>query len=382
MGAAGIIYLDNNATTAVDPAVREAMLPFLGAQFGNPSSPYSLARSSAAALVRAREQVAKLIDATPDEIVFTSCGTESNNAALHAMAYADPKRRHLALSRVEHASVANYAKHLERLGFSLTWLEVDHNGQVKLDDLRAVVTDKTAGVSLMAANNETGILLPIPEAASIARERGALFHTDAVQAAGKIPVSARGWGVDFLSLSGHKFHAAKGVGALYIRKDAPVSPWMLGGEQESGRRGGTENVAAIAGLGVAAELAAKSLGFMAIRVRALRDLLEQEVTSRIPDVFVVGQDAPRLPNTVLFMLGGLESEALLALLDMDNICCSSGSACASGAHEPSHVLAAMGLSEKPARAVLRVSLSRHSTAADVDRLVEALVTSVLKLRAK
>lgn len=377
---AGIVYLDNNATTVVDLAVRDAMLPFLGEQYGNPSSPYALARSSAAALVRAREQVARLIDATPEEIVFTGSGTESNNAALHAMAHADPKRRHLVLSGVEHASVLNYAKHLENMGVSLTLLAVDRNGQVSLDALRAVVTDQTAGVSLMAANNETGILLPVPEAAAIARERGAMFHTDAVQAAGKMSVSAKGWGVDFLSLSGHKFHAAKGVGALYIRKGASFPPFIIGGEQESGRRGGTENVASIAGLGVAAELAGKSLGFMAIRVRALRDRLEQEVVARIPDVFVVGQDVLRLPNTSLFLLGGVESEALLALLDMDNLACSSGSACASGAHEPSHVLAAMGLSERPTRAALRISLSRHSTTSDVDRLVETLVRSVLKLR--
>ncbi|MFH0907404.1 MAG: aminotransferase class V-fold PLP-dependent enzyme [bacterium] len=379
---AGIIYLDSNATTAVDPAVRAAMLPFLGEHFGNPSSPYTLARGSAAALVRAREQVARLIDATPEEIIFTSCGTESNNAALRAMADADPRRRHLVLSRVEHASVLNYGKHLENNGFSVTWLEVDRSGQISLDALRAAVTDETAGVSVMAANNETGILLPIRDAASIAREHGALFHTDAVQAAGKVPVSARGWGVDFLSLSGHKFHAAKGVGVLYIRKGAPFSPCMIGGEQESGRRGGTENVASIAGMGVAAELGAKSLGVMAIQVRALRDHLEQAISHRIPDVFVVGRNAPRLPNTSLLLLGGVESEALLALLDMDGICCSSGSACASGAHEPSQVLAAMGLSGGVARAVLRVSLSRHSPVAEIDSAVAAIAGHVERLRAR
>ena len=377
-----MIYLDNNATTPVDHAVREAMLPFLGDQFGNPSSPYSLARSSAAALVRAREQVARLIDAAPDEIIFTSCGTESNNAALMAMLHADPRRRHLVVSSVEHASVLNCAKSLAKWGVSVTWLAVDCDGQIDLNELRRAVTDATAGVSVMAANNETGLLFPVAEIASIARARGALFHTDAVQAAGKVPVSARGWGIDFLSLSGHKFHAAKGVGALYIRKGVGFSPYLMGGEQESGRRGGTENVASIAGMGVAAELAVQSLREMATSTCALRDRFEEELLRRVTDVVVVGRGKPRLPNTSSLLMAGVESEALLALLDMEDICCSSGSACASGAHEPSHVLAAMGLAEGGARAALRVSLSRYSSGAELERLVDSLARHVLKLRGK
>jgi cysteine desulfurase len=378
MNPRSLVYLDNNATTPVDPAVRDVMLPFLGEEFGNPSSPYSLARGAAAALARAREQVARLIEASPDEIVFTGCGTESNNAAIRAMMLGNPGRRHLVVTQVEHSSVLNFVKHLEEMGFSVTRLAVDRNGQIDLGDLTRAVTKETCGVSIMAANNETGIMLPVKEAAAIAHAAGALFHTDAVQAVGKIPLSSRALGMDYLSLSGHKFHAAKGVGALYVRAGAPFSPYIVGGDQESGRRGGTENVAGIAGLGRAAELAREQLTLAADRVQRLRDKLEAAVTSNVKGVSVVGRNVARLPNTACFLIEGVEAEALLALLDMDGICCSSGSACASGAPEPSHVLRAMGLQD--GSAPLRVSLSRFSTDVDVERMIDGVVRSVEKLR--
>jgi cysteine desulfurase len=382
------VYLDNNATTPLDPAVRATMLRYLGDDFANPSSPYGAARAAALAVAEAREAVGRLIDASPGEILFTGCGTESNNAAIRAMlalsaveglAAAAPRKKIVA-TRVEHASVLNLLLQLESQGIPVVWLDVDREGRLDLERLAAAIDAETAGVSVMTANNETGIVFPVAEVARIAKAKGVLFHTDAVQAAGKIPFSVREVAADYVALGAHKLHGPKGVGALYIRKGAPFTPLLVGGEQEQGRRGGTENVAGIAGFGKAAELARAAGEGAAARMRRLRDILEERIR-QIGRVRVVGEGADRLPNTALFLIEGVESEALLALLDMEGICCSSGSACASGSSEPSHVLRAMGCSPAEARSALRVSLSRFTTEAEVNRLLEVLPRSVASLRA-
>jgi cysteine desulfurase len=308
--------------------------------------------------------------------VFTGGGTESNNAALHAMlalSEVEGPRKNLAMTRVEHASVLKFGEQVERRGTRVAWLNVDGEGRLAMDELAAAIGPKTAGVSVMTANNETGVLFPVEHAARIAHDRGALFHTDAIQAAGKIPLDVRSIGADYLSLSAHKLHGPKGVGALYIRKGAPFTPLLVGGEQEQGRRAGTENVAGIVGFGKAAELAREMN-------RDARDRIETKVLSEVRGSRVVGRGTDRLPNTSLFLIEGIDSEALLALLDMDGILCSSGSACAAGANEPSHVLRAMSIPAALARGALRVSLSRFTTEAEAAALVETLATHVVALR--
>jgi cysteine desulfurase len=374
------IYFDNNATTALDPAAAEAMRPFLGPEFANPSSPYSAGRSAAAAIARSREAVATLIGAEPGEIVFTSGGTESNNAALRGALETMPGRDHLVLTRVEHPSVLNCARWIERRGGRVTWIAVDAKGQPDLDALRAAVTAHTALVSMMAANNETGILLPVAAAAEIAHAAGAMFHTDAVQAAGKIAFHVRDIGADYASLGAHKMHGPKGIGALFIRAGAPFAPQQVGGDQEHGRRAGTENVACVAGFGAAASIAAARIQDMDSRVRAMRDDYEARVTKHCPDALVVGRDAARLPNTSDILFRHVDPEALVARLDMDGLCCSSGSACAAGAHEPSHVMSAMGLPVSEGWGPLRVSLGRFNTADEIECLVARVLHNVRALR--
>ncbi len=362
-----MIYLDNNATTRLDPEVRQAMLPFLDDQFANPSSPYTFARAAALVIARARENVAKLLGALPEEIHFTSGGTEANNTALNHLLATDGGM--LALSTVEHASVRNFALHREKGGARLQWVGVDRRGQI------ASPADSPAPLALMWANNETGVIFPVAEFA-----RSRRIHADSVQAAGKVPLGLAASGVETAAMSAHKIHGPKGTGALYVRKGTKFEPYLIGGDQEGGVRAGTENVAGIAGFGKAAELALVNLEKMESVVLPLRDELEARLLDAISDIAIAGSESPRIPNTSMFLIPGCETEALIALLDMEEICVSSGSACASGAHEPSHVLRAMGLPVEANVATLRVSLSRFTTRRDIEALAAVLPRAVRSLR--
>jgi cysteine desulfurase len=375
-----MIYLDNNATTSVDPAVLETMLPFLKEQYGNPSSAYSFGKKVARAVEHAREQAAGLIGCEPSEILFTSCGTESDNAALQSALSIDQDRKHVITSKVEHSAIIKHAEVLARRGYEITWLDVDAKGLIDLSQLEAAIRPETAVVSLMWANNETGVLFPIEEAAEICREQQTIFHTDAVQAVGKIPINLKSTSIQFLSLSGHKLHAPKGVGALYINRRARFSPFLVGGGQENKRRGGTENTAFIVALGKAAELAVAHLEEEDRVVRELRDTFEQQALERIPGTTVNGARERRLPNTTNLSIEGIDSEAILMILDQQGVCCSAGSACTTGSLEPSHVLRAMGLTNEQARASLRFSFGRMNTMEEVKRALEILGRAVKKLR--
>ncbi|MCS7292690.1 MAG: cysteine desulfurase NifS [Gloeomargarita sp. SKYBB_i_bin120] len=375
-----VIYLDNNATTAVAPEVLEAMLPYLTTYYGNPSSMHSFGGQVAKALKTAREQVADLIGATPTEVIFTSGGTEGNNTAIRSALASFPDRRHIITTQVEHACVLNLCKRLEKEGYRVTYLSVDRRGQLDLLELEAALTGDTALVSVMYANNETGVLFPIDAIGDLVKSYGALFHVDAVQAVGKVPIHLQNSPIDFLTLSGHKFHAPKGVGALFVRRGVPFRPWLIGGHQERNRRGGTENVAGIVGLGQAAVLAKHHLTAMTTQVQALRNRLEQAILATIPDVVVNGQGSPRLPNTSNIGFKYIEGEAILLLLDREGICASSGSACTSDSLEPSHVLKAMGVPYSVLHGSIRFSLSRYTTAAEVERLLAVLPGIVAQLR--
>ena len=322
-----MIYLDHNATTPILPEVLEAMMPYLTTEWGNPSSAYKFGSRLKKVIETAREQVAELIEAHSLDIVFTSCATESNNGAIAAALKANPGKQHIVTSSVEHSSVLNYCMALEKEGYRVTYLPVDREGLLKLADLEAAITDQTAVVSLMWANNETGVLFPVARIAEICRSRGVLYHCDAVQAVGKVEVDVRKVPVDYLSLTGHKFHAPKGIGALYVRRKAPFTPLIYGGHHERNRRGGTESVPLIVGVGKAAELARKHLPDYEKKVRPLRDELEEAILSSIPDTELNGQKTQRLANTTNITFRGIESEALLILLDKEGVCASSGSAC-------------------------------------------------------
>ena len=375
-----MIYFDNNATTSVDPAVLETMLPFLKEQYGNPSSAYSFGKRVARAVEHAREQVAGLLGCEPSEILFTSCGTESDNTALQSALSIDQDRKHVITSKVEHSAIIKHAEALARRGYEVTWLDVDAKGLIDLSQLEAAIRPDTAVVSLMWANNETGVLFPIEEAAKICRQQQTIFHTDAVQAIGKIPIDLRTTSIQFLSLSGHKLHAPKGVGALYVNRRARFFPFLVGGGQENKRRGGTENTASIVALGKAAELAATHIQEEDRIVRKLRDTFEQQALERIPGAIVNGDKERRLPNTTNLSIDGIDSEAMLMILDQQGVCCSAGSACTTGSLEPSHVLRAMGLSNEQARASLRFSFGRTNTMEEVKRALEILSRAVKKLR--
>jgi len=376
-----IVYLDNNATTQVDPAVVEEMLPFLRDYHGNASSLYGFGRQVAGAIAKARDQVAALLGCMPEEIIFTSCGTESDNAAIESALRMDPDRRHIVTTAVEHSAIQKHCELLARRGHAVTWLRVDSLGRMDLAELERAITDETALVSVMWANNETGVLFPIAQAAEIAASKGVFFHTDAVQAVGKIPVNLSSLPVHYLSLSGHKLHCPKGVGALYVNRRARFHPLLIGGGQESGRRGGTENVASIVALGKACELAAAALDHENTAVRAMRDRFEQRALAEIPGVTCNGDADHRLPNTSSLVFEGCEGEALLILLDRANVCASAGSACTTGSLSPSHVLTAMGLPADRARATLRFSFGRFNTEADVDRGLDAVQSAVARVRA-
>lgn len=381
-----MIYLDHNATTPVDPAVLETMLPLLRGEFGNPSSASTFAKPVKRALTLAREQAAALIDCEPEEILFTSGGTESLNTAFFSVTENHPGRKHLILGSTEHEAVLNTAAWLERSkGYEITRLPVDSLGQIDLSELAAAIRPgQTAAIALMWANNETGVIFPIPEAAALAEAHGIPFITDAVQAAGKIPLSVRDLGLHSLALSGHKFHAPKGVGLLYVNRRFAFQPWQRGGGQENNRRAGTENAAGIAGLGKAAELALQSLQSSSANsqnpVRQLRDHFESEALRRIPGCHLNGDPRNRVPNTSSLRFDGTQAEGLILLLDQRGICVSAGSACTTGSLHPSHVLTAMGLDETAARSTLRFSFSRFNSLAEVELALEALEKSVLKFR--
>ena len=375
-----VIYLDNNATTKVDEAVLEAMLPYLTELYGNPSSMHTFGGQVGKAVKEAREQVAALLGAESTEIIFTSCGTEGNNSAIRAALAARPNKTHIVTSQVEHAAVLNQCKQLESQGYTVTYLSVDRQGQIDLDELEASLTGNTALVSIMYANNETGVVFPIEQIGQIVKENGAIFHVDAVQAAGKIPLNMKTSTVDMLTISGHKLHAPKGLGALYVRKGVRFRPMLIGGHQERGRRAGTENVPGIIALGKASELALEHLDNV-FEEKALRDLLEQGILNTVPDTVVNGHPTKRLPNTTNIGFKYIEGEAILLSLNQYGICASSGSACTSGSLEPSHVLRGMGLPYSVLHGSIRFSLSRYTKQAEVEKVLSVLPPVIERLRA-
>ena len=378
--ASDLIYLDNNATTRVDPAVVEEMLPLLTESYGNPSSGYRFGQQVGKALETARERVAALIGCEPGEVLFTSCGTESSVAAIRSALEMDRDRKHIVTTRVEHSATLKTCELLAKRGHPVTWLGVDGDGQIDLGELERSITDETAVVSIMWANNETGVLFPTEKIAEIVREKGAAFHTDAVQTVGKVPFRLNDMKVNFLSLSGHKLHAPKGVGVLYVNRRTKFTPLLTGGGQEGGRRAGTQNAASIVGLGKACELAAQQIVHEATAVKKLRDDFEAGILSKVEAVRVNGDRVNRLPNTTSLAFAGVESEAMLMLLDQRGVCCSAGSACTTGQHEPSHVLRAMGYDDTRARGSLRFSFGRFNTAAEVARALEIISEVAAKVR--
>jgi cysteine desulfurase len=375
-----IIYLDNNATTQLDPAVLEEMLPFLTKYYGNPSSGYRFGAQVREAVELARERVAELIGCTAGEIVFTSGGTEAINSALNSALQLDPARQHIVTTAVEHSAMYRHCEQLAAHGCATTYVGVDGEGQLDLRELESAITPQTAIVSAMWANNETGVLFPINEIAQIARAKGVLFHTDAVQAAGKVPIALDSLGANYCSVSAHKLHGPKGVGALYVNRRSAFRPSQFGGGQEDGRRSGTENVAGIVGFGKAAALATDAMAEQQTRVRTMRDDFEAALLAHMPNAVVNGSGAPRLPNTSSISFAGVEADAVLLLLDQARVCCSAGSACRSGSLEASHVLRAMSLSEERMRGSVRFSLSRFNSAAEVARAGEIVARVLRRLR--
>jgi len=377
-----MIYLDANASTPLDERVLEAMMPFLKTHYANPSALYTEARLAANAVARAREQVAALLDCEPDEIIFMSGGTESCNAALASALTLDARRTHLVISKSEHSAVLEFAHRWFVTGRPVSELDVDRDGRLNLAELKgATRAGQTALVSVMWANNETGVIGPIEEAVEIAHERGALFHTDAVQAVGKLRLSLKKTAVDYLSLSGHKFHAPKGVGALYVSRRVRFKPWMLGGGQEGGRRSGTENVAGIVGMGKAAELMRQELEIGDDRrVAAMRNAFEARVLEALPDTIVNGHREHRLVTTSSMQFPGVEAAGLLILLDENGVACSAGSACHTTALHPTHVLTAMGLDDQQAKCTTRFSWSRFVTMEQTHSAAEAVIAAVRKMR--
>jgi len=374
------IYLDNNATTKVPPEVTGAMLPFFKDLWGNPSSMHAFGGRVRRHVETARERVAALLHANSSEIVFTSCGTESDNMAICGAAQAAGRGVRVITSRVEHPAVLGPCRHLKGQGYELVELGVDASGQMDLSELRSALTTKPAIVTIMWANNETGVLFPVKEIAAIVKEAGGIMHTDAIQFVGKLPIDVREVPVDMLSLSGHKLHAPKGIGALYIRKGTKLKPLLLGGHQEAGRRGGTENVPYIVGLGTACELAAANMDENITRVGALRDRLEEGLLKSCPDTTVNGHGAGRLPNTTNISFRFIEGEAILYDLSDNGIAASTGSACASGSLEPSHVILAMGVPFTAAHGSIRFSLSRYNTEQDIDYVIKIMPQIVARLR--
>ena len=374
------VYVDNNATTKVDEAVFEEMSPYFCNLYGNPSSMHFFGGQVQRKVDEARNRVAALLGASPDEIIFTSCGTESDNAAIRSALEVHPQRRHIITTRVEHPAVLTLCRNLSKRGYRVTELNVDAAGRLDMKELETSIDEDTAIVSVMYANNETGVVFPVEEVGAIVKAKGALFHTDAVQAVGKIPLNMASSTVDMLALSGHKLHAPKGCGALYLRKGVPFRPFMIGGHQEKSRRAGTENTASIIALGKACELAQTYMVDENTRVLAMRDRLERELMARIPRSRINGGGATRLPNTLSIAFEFVEGEAILLLLSEKGICASSGSACTSGSLEPSHVLRAMGVPFTCAHGSIRFSLSRFNTEEEIDLIIREVPPIIQRLR--
>jgi len=381
----GAIYLDNNATTAVAPEVKEAMEPFWTEFYGNPSSIHTFGGQVARHVDTARQQVAELLGCHPTEVLFTSCGTESDNAAIRSALPVSPHRKKIVTTRVEHPAVLNTCRTLERpapIGFDMRVVElpVDQYGELSLPDIGNALDEDVAVVSIMWANNETGVVFPVERIADMCRDRGILFHTDAVQAVGKVPIDLSNCAVDMLSLSGHKLHAPKGVGALYVRHGCRFQPFLIGGHQERNRRAGTEAVPMIVALGKACELARRRLDDEQTRVRALRDKLEKALLASCPDAKLNGHPDHRLPNTANISFEYIEGESILLMLDEHGICASSGSACTTGSLEPSHVMRAMGIPYTAAHGSIRFSLSVYNSNAEIDKVIEVLPPIIRRLR--
>lgn len=375
------IYLDNNATTMVAPEVLEAMLPFFTEQFGNPSSMHQFGDRVGRAIKIARGQVQALLGAELDsEIVFTSCGTESDSTAILSALRAQPDRKEIITTVVEHPAILALCEHLEKEGYKVHYLKVDNKGRLNMREYMDLLSDKVAIVSVMWANNESGTLFPVEEMAELAHSAGVMFHTDAVQAVGKVPMDLKGTSIDMLSLSGHKLHAPKGIGVLYLRRGTRFRPLLRGGHQERGRRAGTENAASIVGLGVACQLAQEHLEYEKTFVRAMRDHLEQGILAAVPNCFVTGDPNNRLPNTCNIAFEYIEGEAILLLLNKLGIAASSGSACTSGSLEPSHVMRAMGIPFTAAHGTTRFTLSRYNTLDEMDLVIAAVPDIVARLR--
>ena len=375
-----VYYFDNNATSRVAPEVTKEMEPFFNDLYGNPSSMHFFGGANQKYLDFARQRVAALLGAAPEEIIFTSCGTESDSTALWSAVRAFPDKKHIITTKVEHPAILNVCKFLESQGYRITYLPVDSTGQINLEDLKVALTPETALVSIMWANNETGVIYPVEEAARITHAKGALFHTDAVQAVGKLPINLKDAKIDFLSLSGHKLHAPKGIGVLYVKKGSRFAPFLMGGHQEHGRRAGTENVPYIAGIGKAAELAGANLEKENTYVKALRDRLEAGLL-KIPNSRVNGGGAPRLPNTTNISFEYIEGESILLMISEKGICASSGSACTSGSLEPSHVLMSMAVPQTYAHGSVRFSLSVYNTQEEVDYIIKEFPPIIERLRA-
>lgn len=375
------VYLDNNATTAVDPVVVEAMLPFFTEQFGNPSSLHSFGNKVGHAIKKARKQIQVLLGAEHDsEIIFTSCGTESDSTAILSALKAQPERKEIITTTVEHPAVLTLCEYLEKDGYTVHRLKVDNKGRLDLQEYKSLLSDKVAVVSVMWANNETGTLFPVEEMAKLAHNAGVMFHTDAVQAVGKVPIDLKNSYIHMLSVSGHKLHAPKGIGVLYLKRGTRFRPLLRGGHQERGRRAGTENTASIVGLGKAAELAMEHMEYENTQVKAMRDRLEQGILAAVPNAFVTGDPGNRLPNTANIAFEYIEGEAILLLLNKAGIAASSGSACTSGSLEPSHVMRAMGIPYTAAHGTVRFSLSRYNTMEDVEKVIEAVPPIMAQLR--
>ena len=374
------VYLDNNATTRMAPEVLDAMMPFFNDQYGNPSSFHTFGSNLMEHIEKARQQVADLIGALPSEIFFTSGGTESDNTALFHGVETDPEKPGLVTSVVEHPAVLETARYLEQTGHPLGLVKVNSSGSIDLDSLEGLLSGNTGLVSIMKANNETGVIMPIKEAAEITHRAGALFHTDAVQAVGKIPIDVKAEEIDLLSLSAHKFHGPKGIGALYARKEIKLKPFMHGGHQEKGIRSGTYNIAGIVGLGKAADMARQFIAEEALRTSFLLNKLESGILNGCPGTVIVGADAERLPNTATVLFVSVESEAILTLIDLAGISVSSGSACSTGSKDPSYVLTSMGISAGDANTAIRFSLSTYTSDQEIDYVLEELLPIVEKLR--
>jgi len=375
------IYMDNNATTQVEPEVVEAMLPYFTEQFGNPSSMHSFGNKVGQAIKNARRQIQALLGAEHDsEIIFTSCGTESDSTAIMSALRAQPDRKEIITTKVEHPAILSLCEYLEKDGYTVHRLAVDGKGRIDLNDYQRLLSDKVAIVTVMWANNETGTLFPVLKMAEMANRAGVMFHTDAVQAVGKLPIDLKSSKIDMLSLSGHKLHAPKGIGVLYLRRNTRFRPFLRGGHQERGRRAGTENTASIIALGKAAELAMQHMDYENTVVKEMRDRLEQGILDSVPNAFITGDIDNRLPNTANIAFEYIEGEAILMLLNKAGIAASSGSACTSGSLEPSHVMMAMGIPYTAAHGTVRFSLSRHNTMEEVEQVIKAIPPIMEKLR--